>query len=78
MSAQSKQPPAKLNFKEPKMFEFMTRLSPDPEAMRSRQLLTAKLELLEAQQALENAEFLAVEKAAYVEMLEKRVNRLER
>ena len=60
------------------MFEFMTRLSPDPEAMRSRHLLTAKLELLEAQQALENAEFLAVEKAAYVEMLEKRVNRLER
>jgi hypothetical protein len=60
------------------MFEFMTRLSPDPEAMRSRQLLIAKLELLKAQQALENAEFLAVEKAAYVEMLEKRVSRLER
>jgi hypothetical protein len=56
----------------------MTRLSPDPEAMRSRQLLTAKLELLQAQQALENAEYLAVEKAAYVEMLEKRVSRLEK
>jgi hypothetical protein len=46
--------------------------------MRSRQLLQTKLELLQAQQALENAEFLAVEKAAYVEMLEKRISRLEK
>jgi hypothetical protein len=60
------------------MFKFMTNMTPSPEAMRSRQLLQTKLALLEAQQALENAEFLAVEKAAYVEMLEKRIFRLEK